>query len=215
MKLKPKSKLVMMGDSITDAGRVRPIAEGLFDPLGNGYVALVNSSLGAVYPGHLIRVVNVGCGGETVRSVKARWQTDVFDLKPDWLSIMLGTNDVWRQFDLPYQPETHVGIKEYETTLEELIATTLPRLQSMVLMTPFFIEPNRQEPMRARMDEYGAVVKKLAAKHGTLFVDTQAAFDAVLQHLHPATLAWDRVHPNSTGHMILARAFLKAIDFEG
>jgi len=26
-------------------------------------------------------------------------------------------------------------------------------------------------------------------------------------------LAWDRVHPNQTGHMILARTLLKAIGF--
>jgi phospholipase/lecithinase/hemolysin len=44
-------------------------------------------------------------------------------------------------------------------------------------------------------------------------VDTQAAFDNVLTEMHPMGLAWDRVHPGITGHMILARAFLKAIDF--
>ncbi len=32
MKLQKGSKLVMIGDSITDAGRTRPISEGLFDP---------------------------------------------------------------------------------------------------------------------------------------------------------------------------------------
>ena len=34
--------------------------------------------------------------------------TDVLDLKPDWLSIMIGINDVWRQFDNPTEPELHV-----------------------------------------------------------------------------------------------------------
>ena len=67
--------------------------------------------------------------------------------------------------------------------------------------------------MRARMDEYGAVVKRLAGKHGTLFVDTKAAFDAALRTYYPATLGWDRVHPTHIGAMILARAFLQAVDF--
>jgi lysophospholipase L1-like esterase len=26
-------------------------------------------------------------------------------------------------------------------------------------------------------------------------------------------LAWDRIHPNPTGHMILARAFLNAVGY--
>jgi lysophospholipase L1-like esterase len=84
-------------------------------------------------------------------------------------------------------------------------------VKGLVLATPYVIEGNRTDPMRLRMDEYGAVVRELAAKHNALFIDTQAAFDAVLVHTHPMTLAWDRIHPNTTGHLILARAFLSAI----
>ena len=45
-------------------------------------------------------------------------------------------------------------------------------------------------------------------------VDTQAAFDEVLETYYPATIGWDRVHPNQTGNMILARAFLKSVGFQ-
>ncbi len=93
------------------------------------------------------------------------------------------------------------------------MARTQPTVKGMVLMTPFYIEPNRQDAMRARMDQYGAVVRELAQSHNTLFVDTQAAFDAALAHYYPATLAWDRVHPTHIGHMVLARAFLNAVGF--
>ena len=68
--------------------------------------------------------------------------------------------------------------------------------------------------MRTRMDEYGAVVKQLANEFEATFVDTQAAFDDALRHYHSANLAWDRVHPNAAGHMILARAFLNAAGFQ-
>ena len=214
LKIEAKSKLVMIGDSITDCGRTQPIGEGLFEAHGKGYVAYVAGLLGAVYPERNIRVVNMGTSGNTVRDLKARWQKDVFDLQPDWLSIMIGINDVWRQFDLPLFGETHVSLEEYEATLDELVSTTRPIVKGLVLMTPYFIEPNPADAMRATMDRYGAVVRKLAAKYNTLFVDTQAAFNNVLQHCHPASLAWDRVHPNVTGHMILARAFLDAVGFE-
>jgi lysophospholipase L1-like esterase len=213
MKLTQHDKLLMIGDSITDCGRKQPIGEGLNDALGRGYVAQVNALLGAVYPHLSIRVVNMGTSGNTVRDLKARWQTDVLDQNPDWLSIMIGINDVWRQYDLPQMVETHVYIEEYEATLKELVAATRPRLKGLVLMAPFYIEPNRQDPMRATMDRYGQVVRKVAAEHDALFVDTQAAFDKVLAHYYPATLAWDRIHPSQTGHMVIARAFLEAIGF--
>jgi lysophospholipase L1-like esterase len=214
MKLERGQKLVMIGDSITDCGRSQPVGEGLFDALGRGYVSLADALLGAVRPDLKIRVVNVGTSGNTVRDLKARWERDVFGQKPDWLSIMIGINDVWRQFDSPKQPEIHVLPAEYEATLEELVKSTLPTVKGLVLMTPFYIEPNPQDAMRAQMDRYGAIVRKLATRYETVFVDTQSAFDAALQHYYPASLAWDRVHPNQTGHMVIARAFLNALGFE-
>jgi MinD-like ATPase involved in chromosome partitioning or flagellar assembly len=74
----------------------------------------------------------------------------------------------------------------------------LPSLKGLILATPYFIESNLADPMRVRMDAYGAVVKKLAAKHDAILVDTQAGFDRMLKHMHPMALAWDRVHPNSS-----------------
>lgn len=213
MRIAPRSKLVMIGDSITDCGRAQPIGEGLFDALGKGYVSLVAGLLGAAHPEAAIRVVNVGTSGHTVCDLAARWQTDVLDLEPDWLSICIGINDVWRQFDLPLQPEKHVLPEAYETTLRDLVARTRPQLQGLVLMTPFYIESNPEDAMRRRMDEYGGIVKAVAAEANAICVDTQAAFDTVLKHCHSAALAWDRVHPNVTGHMVLARAFLHAIGF--
>ena len=211
MKIAPHSKLLFIGDSITDCERARPVGEGLFGAVGKGYVALVEGLLGAIHPAHAIRVVNMGTSGHTAPDLKNRWQTDVLDLKPDWLVIMIGVNDVWRQFDLPRQTEIHVSPEVYARTLDELVARTLPTVKGLILMAPFYIEPNRADAMRRRMDEYGAIVKQTAARHGAHFVDTQAAFDGVLQHMHANAIAWDRVHPNITGHAIIARAFLGAI----
>ena len=215
MKIQPNSKLLMIGDSITDCGRARPIAEATqWDALGNGYVSVVNACLTATMPQARIRVVNMGTSGNTVSDLAARWTSDVLDLKPDWLSIMIGINDVWRQFDTRLQTETHITVDEYAQTLDGLINTVARTpLRGLVLMTPFFIEPNRAEPMRAKMDEYGAVVSYLADRYKAIFVDTQAAFDNVLTTLHPMALAADRVHPNLTGHTVLARAFLNAIEY--
>jgi lysophospholipase L1-like esterase len=156
----------------------------------------------------------MGTSGNIVRDLDARWQGNVLNLNPNWLSIMIGINDVWRQFDSPLQTEGHVSQAEYFTTLERLIQTTQPRLKGLVLMTPYFIEPNKSDPMRVMMDKYSDMVYKLSAKYGAIFVDTQSAMDAALQHTHPMSLAGDRIHPNLTGHMILARAFLNSVGYE-
>lgn len=37
MLIKPDSKIILMGDSVTDAGRVRPCGEGIADGFGVGY----------------------------------------------------------------------------------------------------------------------------------------------------------------------------------
>ncbi|MEQ1546283.1 SGNH/GDSL hydrolase family protein [Methyloglobulus sp.] len=214
MIIQPNSKLVIIGDSITDCDRARPIGEGLFDALGNGYVSLLDSLLTARYPAHHIRVVNMGISGNTIRDLQSRWQTDVVGLKPDWLTVFIGINDVWRHFHSPNQPEWHVPLDEYTQTLDELLQAVRPSLKGLILMTPYFIEPNTIEPMRKMMGRYGEAVRQLAEKHQAILVDTQAAFDAVLNDLHPMALAWDRVHPTRTGHMVLAIAFLQTIGYK-
>ncbi len=210
MLIQPDSRLIMIGDSITDCNRARPIAEG--NEVGNGYVGLLNALLAVRYPAHGIRVFNMGTNGNNVLDLKARWRKDVLELKPDWLSIFIGINDVWRQFDAPLRTEQHVRLEQYAQELEALVQNTRSQLQGMILITPYFLEPNRQEPMRALMDAYAEVVRTLAKRYDAVLVDTQQTMDALLAHNHPMSLCWDRIHPSTTGHMAIALAILNALE---
>ncbi|MBB6734634.1 SGNH/GDSL hydrolase family protein [Cohnella zeiphila] len=214
MKLNDGQRLVMIGDSITDCERKFPYGEGLFQGVGKGYVALSDAMLQAAYPERTIRVTNMGIGGNTVRDLKMRWASDVLALKPDWLSVMIGINDVWRHFDQPAIRESHVELEEYERTLDELAESALPGLQGLIVMSPFYLEPHAGDPMRKKMDQFGQAAKRVAQRHGARFVDTQAVFEPFLRHHHATLLASDRVHPSLAGHMALARAFLNAIEFD-
>lgn len=214
MLFQPHDTLLFIGDSISDYGRKRPVGEGLSDAWGTSYVACAGSLLSCMYPELHLRIINMGIGGNQVRDLDARWQTDVMEHKPDWVSVLIGINDVWRQFDQPYMPETHVPPDEFERTYDALIARTLGSVKGMILMTPYFMEPNKSDAMRARMDEYGLIVKKLAHKHGQTFVDLQAAWDALFAHMHPCNIAWDRIHPNQVGCMYIAKQFLSAVGFD-
>ena len=202
--------LLFIGDSITDAGRARPVGEG--NGLGGGYPAQVETLLGATYPERKIRVLNTGISGNTIRNLKSRWQKDVIDLKPDWLSIMIGTNDVWRQFSGTNNPDS-VFPEEFVKTYTELLLQTKPLVKGITLLTPFYVEPDHDQPMRKRMDEYCQLVRKLAREHGCRFGDTQSAYDNALKSVPFASLAGDKVHPSPTGHMVLSRVFLKTVDY--
>ena len=214
LKIESGSKLLFIGDSITDAGRARPVGEGLFGAHGTGYVNVIAGLLSAIYADQKIRVVNQGQSGDTVLDLKNRWESDVVAQNPDWLCVMIGINDVWRQMDLPLHTEMHVHLPQYEQILDELVTSTKPNLKGLVMMTPFYIEPLKQDEMRFKMDGYGQAVRHIAARHGAIFVDTQAAFDHVLKSWYPAAIAWDRVHPNQIGTTVLAKAFLDAIGFD-
>ena len=214
MKIEKNSKFVIQGDSVTDAGRARPVAEGLFNPHGTGYPNVVQGLLTSVYPDYMIRVVNMGVSGNTSKNLLDRWQTDTLDIRPDWVSIMIGINDVWRQFDLPQIPEDAVGPDEYRANLQKILDMTKPVVKGIVLMTPVFWELNTKDAMAARTREYGEICKELAKKNDVILADAQAYADRVLQHCHPAYITWDRVHPNIPGHNVLAHVLLDAIDFD-
>lgn len=213
MHLQPNSKLLFIGDSITDCAHGPSGEASAWEPdfgLGHGYVSMIYGWLGAAHPEAAIRVVNKGTSGNNVRDLANRWDSDVIAEKPETLCIMVGINDVWRQFDSPLRHDLGVGPDEYRETLTKLIAASKPHIKTLHLATPYFIEPNRSDAMRARMDQYGIIVREIAAESSASFIDTQAAFDRVLAHCHSASLGWDRVHPSPVGHMVIARAFLKS-----
>jgi lysophospholipase L1-like esterase len=214
MKLQNGTKLLFIGDSITDADRGDSGETTPWDPplgLGRGYVNLVNAMITAQHPEKGIRVVNRGISGNTVLDLESRWDVDVLAYKPNWLSVMIGINDVWRQFDTPLRVEGYISPDRYEATLRSLLERTRPDLSGLILMSPYVIDSNLEDGMRQRMDEYGEIVHRLAEAFDAIFVDTQAAFDQILKHMHASSLAWDRIHPGTAGHMVIANAFMAAI----
>lgn len=207
-------RVVFIGDSVTEYGRGQPVGEGLFDGVGSGYVRVVESFLNACYPERVIRITNTGTSGNNILDLKNRWDKDLLALNPDWVSICIGINDVWRQFDSPALKEQHVDTETFERTYRELLDRTIPQVKGVILMTPYYIEEQKEDRMRKRMEEYGAIVKKLAAEYGLRCVDLQKAFDDYLVYRHSSFLAWDRVHANQTGCFLMGVEFLRHIGFD-
>lgn len=128
-------KIVFIGDSITDAGRTSGRSE-----YGDGDVARVRELLLAGRPVQTLTMVNRGVSGDTVRSLKDRWERDALAERPDWLSVKIGVNDVWRMFG--DQPDEAVPAGEYAATLRELLSRAADAGSKMILIAPFLIEPD-------------------------------------------------------------------------
>lgn len=209
-------RIVFTGDSVTDAGCQKPVGEGLFDTLGHGYVREIENLLVACYPQLNLRITNTGVSGNTSRNLLSRFDDAVINLNPDWVSICIGINDVWRQFDVPAIPESAVQPDEYRKNLEVMISRIKNELKvkGIFLCTPYYMEPNKTDLMRAKMDEYTAICKELAADHNLILVDFQAMYEKYLKHRHSAAIAWDRVHPNRMGAVMMAKEFLSHADFD-
>ena len=206
-------RLLFAGDSVTDMGSQNPVGEN-GDALGQGYVREVDSLLSAVYPEVRVRVTNAGISGNTSRDLLARFERDVVSLHPDWLSILIGVNDVWRQFDTPTLPNRAVSPEEYRENVENMLLAVKGKVKGVFLMTPYYMEPLAADAMRARMDEYGTICRELAEKHGATLIDLQAMFNRYFALRHSSSIAWDRIHPNRIGALLIAREFLSHTGFD-
>ncbi len=207
-------RIIFAGDSVTDMGSQQPVGEGLGDNLGQGYPRMVENFLAAWYPELRIRVTNAGISGNTSSDLLERFDRDVVSLHPDWVSICIGINDVWRQFDCPAMPDTHVLPEQYRSNLEQMLRRLEGRVKGVILCTPYYMEPNAVDPMRARMDEYSAICRTLAAEHGCILVDFQEMYNRFFCFRHSSSIAWDRVHPNEMGAALMAREILRACGFD-
>ncbi len=214
MLFKNGDKILFTGDSITDAGRKRPVGEGLWDGVGTGYVRVIDNILSATYPDVLLHIMNTGVSGDTSREMLSRIEENVLALKADYVIFMIGANDVWRQMDEPAVQHGHVPLSEYSRNVADFIDRVQASGSTVMCMLPYYMEPNRSDLMRIKIEECASAARRICEAKGVKCIDTQAAFDTYMKYRYPASLSWDRVHPGPIGSTLLAKCFLSAIDFD-
>ena len=207
-------RVVFAGDSVTDAGSQQPVGEG--GTLGDGFVRQIDNMLSIWYPELKIRITNAGHSGAKSSDFLNCFDRDVTEPTPypNWVAICLGINDVWRQFDCPTQVDQHILPEMYKDNIEQMILKVKGKVKGIFIMTPYIMEPCKEDIMRKRMDEYGAICKELSEKHDCIFIDFQKMYDKYLEHYHSAYVAHDRIHPNQRGAVLMAREFLNHCDFD-
>jgi lysophospholipase L1-like esterase len=204
MKWSHGQKVVFFGDSITDAGKHD------HPPYGDGYLKQIVKRAEIIRPNIQIEFVNAGVSGNTTRDLLKRVDRDVLELKPDWVSIAIGVNDVWRTMD---NTDEAVSLEEFCSNYRTLIERIRPHAH-LILCEPFLLEDNRQDPFRALLDQYRAAVMSLAREFDTIFVPFQLSFDRILNGTQVTD--WgsaDRVHLNRAGCSLIAEEFLAAVGY--
>lgn len=214
MILEKGSRLVMAGDSVTDCGRNRELPPCFWSTWGDGYVHVVYANLLAFAPQSSIMVINQGVSGNTSEDLNNRWDSDIMSLKPDYVSIMIGINDVWRWFDSALRQEKLVDKDMFRANLRSIMDKTVSHVKKVFLMTPVLFELNETEPMFIKKREFDAVIKEVAKEYNQLFIDCQTPVDRVLKYQHPYMFTMDRIHPNLPGHTLIAESFLNAIELD-
>ncbi len=206
-------KIVFYGDSVTDAMRekdkTKVCASNCF---GGGYVI---HAAGRLYLRDPVgfEILNRGVAGNTITDLYARAKPDVWNEKPDVLSILVGINDVGQELRAV---RTGVEPPRFEKCYRALIEETLERLPQtrIMLMEPFMLRGSITEEHYEGFQEvyvYAATVRRLAAEYGLWFVPLQKELTAAAEKYGDVFLR-DGVHPTRQGAAFIADIWLREFD---
>ena len=203
--------VLFQGDSITDCGRDRTVAESnRAAALGTGYPLLIAAQLLAARPEAGLGVLNRGVSGNTVPDLDARWQADALDLKPDVLSVLIGVNDLWHKLSGHYTGT----VAEYEAGYAALLGRArraLPAVR-LVVLEPFVLRTGAvNDAWFPEFDLRRAAAARVASGAGATFVPLQAMFDRLAARASAAYWAADGVHPTVAGHGAIAQLWMQMV----
>lgn len=203
--------LVFMGDSVTDCGRRHSGGEGYpeGDTWGPGYACLIGSKLMGSQPEAGWTIYNRGISGNRIVDLYARWKSDCLNLKPDYISILIGVNDTWHE----KLAQNGVEVPRYEMFYRMLLEwskTAIPSVQ-FILLEPFVLQFGNVAPdWIPEIRERQEVVRKMAREFGATFVPLQEVFDEACKRAPQEYWLVDGCHPQPAGHQLIADAWFKA-----
>ena len=200
-------KILFQGDSITDAGRARDNNINI----GDGYPLLVKASLGFENPGKY-EFFNRGISGNRIVDVYARIKNDIINIKPDVMSILIGVNDVWHEFEeSPNGVDAEKYYKIYDMLIEE-VKTALPDIK-IIIIEPFVLKASATENNWATFNfevkKRAEMAKKISEKYNLPYIELQKGFDELSKKAEESYWLADGVHPTAMGHEYIKNEWIK------
>ena len=206
---KEKSRILFQGDSITDCGRSRETKEAN-TALGAGYANMIASDLLAAQPEKKFSFFNRGVIGNRVVDLYARWKIDCLNLEPDVLSIYVGVNDIWHEFN----SKNGVEPERFDQFYRMLLDWTRHERRGIeiILIEPFVLlfEGVVGEQWLPVIKIYQQLVRKIAADYKLRLIALQDIFSNAAKKAPVNHWVTDGVHPTQAGHRLIADAWKKA-----
>jgi len=168
------------------------------------------------------RVHNAGKGGSHAGSLSDnafhriahgsdRFRSEVVARQPDWLVVSFGINDAWQ--DKGRGTPSRIPLPRFRECL-----TAFVRSMDSIGGTTLILGPNplgkRYEGFRKkRLDRYRKAARRLARRTGALWTDKYPLFRHEARRTGQPldSLLLDGMHPNDTGHALVASAIRQHI----
>lgn len=203
-----KKTILYQGDSITDCGRNRE-REG---SLGTGYAFMTSGKISVDYPGQYT-FINKGISGNRVVDLYARIKKDAINLQPDIMTVLIGVNDVWHEFE----KQNGVSNEKYAKFLEMFLCEVMESCpQTKIFLLEPFVLPGtaNQEFYEAFHHEVrlrAASCKAVAKKLNLPFIPLQEDMEYRASLSKAADVLGDGVHPTCCGHELISRKLYAAL----
>lgn len=206
IKIKPNSKILFIGDSITDVGRNRQED----NDLGQGYPMLLAAYLLNKYLAYDLKILNRGIGGDRLADLKNRWEEDCLELNPEIVSILIGINDIWHDIDAEEMLDK-AALEKFEADYRWLLKMLAHRTDArVILMEPYVLPyPKDRVHWRKHLDPRIQIVRRLANEYHAALVPLDGVLNAQgIENGFQTYTGDDGVHPTLTGHAAIAEAWI-------
>ena len=165
-----------------------------------------------------LQFLNRGISGNTLKNLQDRWQEDCLDIKPDIVSILVGTNDIHYWLDDPQkQPFNYMDWEKRYRELIQLTQQELPEVR-IILCTPFVGKAGwageaanfqqRDESVR----KLASIIKQIAKDYQLTLIPFDEMFDNLLKSYPSQPVShwcWDGIHPTPATHQRMADLWIE------
>lgn len=196
--------LLFLGDSITDCNHY-------FDPenLGYGYVRSISAKLTQKNtPDNQYQVLNKGNDGFTVPALSRLWSRSCLNLKPDFITILIGINDLAVIKNTGITPSAALADfrSQYQALLDDIrIITDCP----ILLMEPFiFPHPAEYSTWEEELQQMSQIIQQLAKDNQLHFLPLWEELFSAAKKEGFSEITTDGIHLTSEGHKIIADRWL-------
>ena len=167
--LKPGEQIVAIGDSITAEGGSK----------ADGYLRDIDAVLAKQYPDKKFpRWSTRASAARRPRTSSARFDKDVVKIKPAYVTISIGINDVWHRLGAPHDEKV---LAEYKKNVATMVDAAQKAGIKVILLTPTVISEDADAEGNKRLVKYIEAEKQIAAEKKCQLVDLHAMFLTALK----------------------------------